>query len=39
MAGEGGLDALFLLREDDGATRNVTAGPLFSGTPAGIAPA
>jgi thiamine biosynthesis lipoprotein len=39
MARDHGLDALFLLREDEGGTRRVTAGPLFSGTPAGMAPA
>jgi thiamine biosynthesis lipoprotein len=39
LAGERGLDALFLLRGDDGGTRSVTAGSLFSATPAGMAPA
>jgi thiamine biosynthesis lipoprotein len=37
LARERGLDALFLLREDDGGTRRVTAGSLFSGTSAGMA--
>jgi hypothetical protein len=39
MAGEHGLDALCLLREDDGSTRVAGAGRLFSGQPSGIAPA
>jgi thiamine biosynthesis lipoprotein len=32
LARKRGLNALFLLREDDGGTRSVTAGTLFSGT-------
>jgi FAD:protein FMN transferase len=33
---ERGLDALFLLREDDGSTSSVRVGPMFAGTPAGM---
>jgi thiamine biosynthesis lipoprotein len=39
LARERGLNALFLLREDDGGTRSVTAGTLFSGTLARMASA
>ena len=36
LARERGLDALFLLREDDGGTGSVRVGPLFSRSPAGM---
>jgi thiamine biosynthesis lipoprotein len=39
LARERGLDALFLMREDDGSTRSVTAGTVFSGTLARMASA
>jgi thiamine biosynthesis lipoprotein len=39
LARERGLDALFLMREDDGGTRSVTAGTVFSGTLARMASA
>jgi thiamine biosynthesis lipoprotein len=39
LASEHGLDALFLLREDGGGKRSVRVGALFSGQPAGLAPA
>jgi thiamine biosynthesis lipoprotein len=36
LARERGLDALFLLREDDGRTSSVRVGPMFAGTAAGM---
>lgn len=39
LAGKRGLDALLLLRDDDGSVRSVGVGRLFSGEPAVIVPA
>ncbi|GAB4390441.1 FAD:protein FMN transferase [Albidovulum sp.] len=39
LAGKHGLDALFLLRDDEGNARGVGVGRLFSEEPAAIAPA
>jgi thiamine biosynthesis lipoprotein len=38
LAGKRGLDALFLLRDDDGTAKGVGVGRLFSAEPAARAP-
>lgn len=38
LANKRGIDALFLLRDEKGATRGVRVGPLFAENPAATAP-